>query len=51
VNKSEIVKVLASYSPPLSPSQIDEAAEKIVEIVAREIEPLQKPESKQKSRR
>ena len=51
MNKSEIVKVLAAYSPPLSLAQIEEVAGKIVEIVAKEIESLQKPESKPKSRR
>jgi hypothetical protein len=36
LDKNEILRVLAAYSPPLSPSQIDEIAEKLAlsEIVA-----------------
>jgi len=51
VNKDEIVKVLAAYSPPLSLVQIEEAAGKIVEIVAKEMEPVTKEEHSRKSRR
>jgi hypothetical protein len=53
LNKSEIVKVLAAYSPPLSSAQIEEVADKIVEIVAKEkeTEPVAKEEPSRKSRR
>lgn len=51
MNKDEIVKVLAAYSPPLSPAQIEEAADKIVEIVAKEMEPVIKKEPSRKIRR
>jgi len=40
--KDEIRQVLATYSPPLSSSQIDQIAETIAEMSATEIESLKK---------
>jgi hypothetical protein len=51
MDKDEVVKVLAKYSPPLSQSQIDEAAEKIVETAAKATESLPKQEPNRKPRR
>ena len=49
MNKYDVVKVLAAYSPPLSPSQIEEAAQKIAELSAKEVDPAK--ERNQKARR
>lgn len=44
MKKDEIRSVLAAYSPPLSSSQIDQAAETIAKLSATEIETLKKAE-------
>lgn len=49
--KDEIRKVLATYSPPLASSQIDQIAETIAEMSATEIESLKKVEPIHKTRR
>jgi hypothetical protein len=50
--KDEIRNVLATYSPPLSSSQIDQIAETIAGMSATEIESLKKVEhNKTKTRR
>jgi uncharacterized protein YdcH (DUF465 family) len=50
--KDEIRQVLATYSPPLSSSQIDQIAETIAEMSATEIESLKKePIQTRKTRR
>jgi hypothetical protein len=50
--KDEIRQVLATYSPPLSSSQIDQIAETIAEMSATEIESSKKePIQTRKTRR
>lgn len=50
MNKDEIRKVLAAYSPPLSPSQIEEASDRISELPTA-VEPVKKEEPTRKARR
>ncbi len=50
MNKDDVVKVLAAYSPPLSSAQLEEASKKIAEMAAIEESP-RKEESTRKSRR
>lgn len=51
MDKTEIVKVLAAFSPPLSSAQVEEASDKVAELIAKEIESPRKEESIRKSRR
>ncbi len=51
MNKDQVRQVLASYSPPLSSSQMDEAAERIARMSATEFESLKKEELVQKPKR
>jgi len=55
VDKHRVKGILASYSPPLSLSQVDAIAVKIAEVSAKEISELTKtpeaPKSARKSRK
>ena len=51
MKKDDVMRVLASYSPPLAHNQILEAAEKIAELSAKEFESQKKEEPTRKSGR
>ena len=52
MDKSRVKAVLASYSPPLSPTQIDEISSKIARVSAEEISDLLKtPEAPKPARK
>jgi len=52
MDKSRIVSILAPYSPPLGPSQVDAIATEIARVSAEEISELTKtPEAPKSSRK
>ena len=52
MDKSRVKAVLASYSPPLAPTQIDEISSKIARVSAEEISDLLKtPEAPKPARK